>query len=350
MTDDTATHEELTMSASAAEAVIARAAQVTSAGMPLAAGLRAAAEEADSRSTARALRAVAAELDRGRSLDECLGAAKRLPPHLAGLIRAAGRTAAVGPMLAEWIENRRAARQHWRDVVAALAYPALSLALFIVVFLIFAMFVVPPFRQMVEEFGLKLPFNTRAVFWLSSSGAQMLTTVLGVTVAALGALRILGGRTAWSWLMTNLPLVGPAWHWTGVSEMLRCLSLLVQQRVPLPEALRLTADGIADRYVGEQCRRLATRIEGGSSLTMSLVELRSLPLSIVPLVHWGETADALPEALRSAAEMLEGRLRLKSAMLAQVIPPVVFVTVGVMACSLIGTFAGTLIPLIQGLS
>jgi len=335
------------MSAGAAEAVVERAAHVAAAGMPLAAGLRAAANEADSRQVARALLGVAAELERGRTLDDCLAQSRRVPPHLAGLIRAARRTVAVGPMLAEWIENRRAARQHWRGVMATLAYPAISLALFGVVFILFAIFVVPPFRQMVEEFGIALPFNTRAIFWLSGTGAGVFATVVGMTIVALAGLRLFGGRAAWSWLMTNLPLVGPTWHWTGVAELLRCLSLLVQHHVPLPEALKLAADGIADGYVADQCRRLATRVEGGASLTMSLIELRTLPLSIVPLVHWGERYDALAEALRSAAEMLEGRLRLKTAMLAQIVPPIIFVFVGVMACSLVGMIAGTIIPIIR---
>jgi type II secretory pathway component PulF len=293
---------------------------------------------------------VAAELDRGRSLEDCLDESGRVPPHLAGLIRAARRTAAVGPMLAEWIENRRAARQHWQGVVAALAYPVVSLFLFAVVFIVFASFVVPPFRQLVEEIGIRLPFNTRAIFWLSGTGAALLVTVAGVTALGLVALRTIGGRAAWSWLMTNLPLVGPAWHWTGSAEMLRCLSLLVRHDVPLPEALRLAAGGIADGYVGQQCRRLASQIEGGASLTMSLIELRTLPLSIVPLVHWGERQGALAEALRAAAEMLEGRLRMKTAMLGQVIPPVIFVFVGIMVCSLVGMIAGTLIPVLQGLT
>ena len=40
----------------------------------------------------------------------------------------AARRGAVGPMLAEWLENRRAARSHWRAIVAALAYPLFSVA------------------------------------------------------------------------------------------------------------------------------------------------------------------------------------------------------------------------------
>jgi len=348
--DEPAAENVPVMSASTAEAVIERAAHVTAAGMPLAAGLRAAAQETDSWRLARALRSIATHLDRGRSLEDCLTSSPRLPPHLAGLIRAARRTSDFSPMLAQWIENRRAARQHWRGVVAALAYPLFAVALACLVFLLFALLVVPPFRSMFEDFGLRLPSNTVAVLWICDAGSRLLISFALVAGIALVALRLIGGSAGWSTLMTSLPLIGPPWHWTGVAEMLRCLSLLVEQHVPLPEALRLTADGITDGYVGSQCRRLALLVEKGTSLTMSLIELRTLPVSIAPLIHWGEQHGLLADGLRSAAEMIEGRLNLRSDMLVQVVPPVTLILVGWMAISMMLALFLPLISLIQGLT
>lgn len=318
--------------------------------MPLAAGLRAAAKESDSWRLSRALRAIATELDRGRSLEDCLSSSGRLPPHLAGLIRAARRTNDFGPMVAQWIENRRAARQHWRGVMAALAYPALAVVLACLVFLLFSLIVVPPFRQMFREFDLLLPSNTVAVLWICDVGSRVLVSIILVGGIALIALRLLAGRAGWSVLMTNLPLLGLPWHWTGVAEMLRCLSLLIEQHVPLPEALRLTADGITDAYIGSQCRRLADMVQQGTSLTMSLIALRTLPVSIAPLIHWGERHGLLAEGLRSAAEMIEGRLNMRSDVLVQVVPPVALILVGWMAVSMMFALFMPLISLIQGLT
>ena len=339
------------LSAATAGAIVRRAAALSSAAMPLPAGLRAAADEADSWQLARGLQAIAAQLERGRSLDDCLAASsRRLPPHLAGLVRAAQRTGEFGPMLAEWLENRRAARQHWRAVLSALAYPALVTLLAAGVFLLFATVLVEPFKRMFEEFGLKLPYVTVHFFRMCDVVTQIVPPCLaGLAIAAVG-LRLIGGRAGWSWLLGNLPLVGPPWHWSGVAEMLRCLSLLVRHRVPLPEALRLTADGIADAYVASQCRTLAQKVERGQSLTMALIALRSLPLSIVPLVRWGEQGDLLSEGLRSAAEMIEGRLSLRTATLVQIVPPLVYVMILIFVGSGIGALFLPLFALIQGLS
>jgi len=220
----------------------------------------------------------------------------------------------------------------------------------IAVFLMLGILVVPTFRVMFDEFGLKLPVPTIYVLRATEFATRFFPLVVGLLVAICIGTRLIGGRAGLSCLVTNLPLIGPAWHWTGVAEMLRCLSLLVGYRVPLPEALRLTANGVTDAYVGEQCRALATRVEQGRSLTMSLVNLRTLPLSIVPLVRWGEQHDQLDSSLRSAAEMIENRLKVRTHVLAQIIPPLLFVLVGVSLASAIISLFLPLISLIQGLS
>ena len=110
-------------------------------------GLRAAAAESDSLRVAAGLRTLATEIERGRTLDECIASARNLPPYVAGLIRAAQRTGDVGLTLAAWTENRRSANQYWRAALAALTYPALSVVLAIGVFLFFRIMIVPRFAK-----------------------------------------------------------------------------------------------------------------------------------------------------------------------------------------------------------
>jgi type II secretory pathway component PulF len=347
--DEPKSQRELVLTACAAEAVISRAAHVAALGMPLASGLRVAASETDSRQVRRALIAVATELERGRSLAECLAHSRKLPRQFRGAIAAAQQSGAFSPLLVQWLEDRRASRQRWRGVVASLSYPLIAVTLACLVFLLFALFVIPVFGRMYDEFGLKLPAITLMTLWAAEAGSRIMLPVLGIGAVSIVVLRLIGGAAGWSLLVSNLPLIGLPWHWTGVAELLRLLSLLVEHQVSLPDALRLTADSSSDAYLAEQCRLLAGRVEQGTSLTMALVRMRTLPLSIVPLVHWGERHGALAEALRSAAEMIEGRVNMRTDMLVQVIPPVLMIVVGAMAASMtVGLFL-PLISLIQGL-
>jgi type IV pilus assembly protein PilC len=226
----------------------------------------------------------------------------------------------------------------------------LSAAFAIALFLFFAVFVVSTFRQMYDDFGLKLPALTKHFLWLSDIAIYLIPLGAVICLLTAAGVRLFGGRVGWSFFVTHLPLVGVNWHWTGVAEMLRCLGLLVERRLPLPAALRLAADGVSDAYVASQCRILADRIDEGSSLTMSLVHLRTLPLSIVPLVRWGEQRDLLSESLQSAAEMLEGRLALRTDALVQILPPILFLIVGALVGSGVLALFLPLISFLQGLS
>lgn len=350
MTAPVTTPEPL-LAGDTADALVERVAQLGQTGAPLAAGLRAAADETDSWRLAGALRRVAAEIERGRPLDDVIAAAtRRLPSHLAGLIRAAQRTGSLGDVLAQWLENRRAAREHWRRVVASLTYPAITLVLAIAIYLLLSVAVVQPFQAIVEDFGLITSVNFTVARWMGSSGLWVLAVVFAAPAIALLLLRIIGGPAAWSAMVTQVPFVGNCWHWTGVAEMLRSLALLLKHKLPLGDALRLTGGGISDAHVGGLCRDLATRLDQGTPLFMAIVHQRSLPLSIVPLVRWGEENNVLPEALESAAEMLEGRLRIRLTLIVQILPPLIFITVGMIVISLLFGVFSTLIPLIQGLS
>jgi type II secretory pathway component PulF len=338
------------LSAATAEALVEQVAHIGSASGDLAAGLRAAADETESYRLAAALRHVAEQVERGRPLDDVIaGATRRLPPHLAGLIRGAQRTGQLGTVLVEWLENRRAARVHWRSVMSALAYPAITLLISVAIYILFAMAIVRPFREIIEEMGLRTPVNLNAIYWVSTTGLAWLGWASILLFAALLALRIVGGRSAWSWMMSQLPLIGGTWHWTGVAEVLRSLGLLVEHRVPLPEALQLAGDGATDAYVGRLLRSCSQKVAGGMPLFLAIIQQRALPLSIVPLVRWGEQNDTLPEGLKSAAEMLEGRLRLRSLLLIQIFPPLIFILVAILVLSFFAVISGTMFTLLNGL-
>ncbi|MBW3599600.1 MAG: type II secretion system F family protein, partial [Planctomycetes bacterium] len=86
-----------------AEMLAVYVAELSAAGLPLAPGLRAAAEESGGR-LAAALRAMADGLDQGRSLEDVLSdPAARFPAYLQGLVRAALRTGQLGETLVDLV-------------------------------------------------------------------------------------------------------------------------------------------------------------------------------------------------------------------------------------------------------
>jgi type II secretory pathway component PulF len=334
-----------------AESLVRTVGQVASADLPLAAGLLAAAGEAASRRMSAALRHVASAIEKGESLEQALtSCGPRVPAYLAGFLKAAEKTGKLGVVLTEWMENQWAARTRMREVTAALVYPLISLGLTWGVFLFLSLAVAPTFKTMLREFGLKIPLPTRVFFWLSDVALPV--TIVGfVSVAvALLVLRVFGGRAAISRLIGALPLIGKLWHWSGAAEGLRALGLLVENQIPLAEALPLAGDGIADAHIGQACRQLGQRAAEGQPLWDALIRTRLLPLSIVPVIRQGEQQGTLDGSLRTAAQMLEDRVHSRSALLIQVLPPLIFLAVAFLIVMFFTAMYLPMISLIQGLA
>ena len=103
-------------------------------------------------------------------------------------------------------------------------------------FLFLTLTVAPVFKQMLTEFQLRLPLPTEVFFSLSDVWMPLTLSELAVVVLGLVAVRLFGGRRAYSQLMGAIPIVGKLWYWSGSAEGLRALGLLVENQIPLPQA------------------------------------------------------------------------------------------------------------------
>jgi general secretion pathway protein F len=289
-------------------------------------------------------------MDRGQTLEEVLDLpATGFPRYVQGLIRAAMQTGRLGETLIDLVEHRRAAREQWRSVTSAVAYPALLLACMLVAFVALSSFMSPVLRALISDFNIKLPLTSLWVMNLGEHAANASATLLAVAVVVGVVARLALGAARWRRLLGAVPLFGPLWHWSGVAEMSRLMAALVQRQVPLPDALRLSAGAVRDANVADVCRRLANDVEQGRDLATLVVVTPRLPTSMAPLLRWGLNAARLDEAFLCCAEMFEGRVRMRAALLRSVLPPFVFLMAATLALALIVGYVGPLIALIQNL-
>ena len=334
-----------------AEAVGIVVAQLADANLPLGEGLIAVAQEVRSRRLVKGLRRLGHTIQQGASLAEALQVHRgMLPPALAATLAAAEHSGRLGPVLAEWTENQLAAQARSRQVSQALTYPALCLALALLLLSFVGWYVLPAFDQMFREFELRIPSQTLVVLWLGRMAFPILVAVAGAIALLLLLLRLVGGRVGWNWCLTQTPLLGKLWHWTGVAEALRMLAILVEQHMPLAEALRLTGQSARDAYVGRSLQQLASRVAGGARFSASLEDDGRLPRSLAPLLRTGEHSGLLADGLRDAAAMLEQRVAAQCDLVTTVLPPLVFLVIGFVLLTVIGALFGPLVQLIQGLS
>jgi type II secretory pathway component PulF len=327
-------------------------AALTKAGVPLAPALRAAAEEIPSRRLAEAMTSLASELEAGRTLEMILAANPRfVPDHMRRLIETGIRSGNLSDVLVQLVDIDRTSVDLRRSIRLAVAYPILLVALTVALVGFLAWFVIPGFRQIFADFRTQLPWQTLVLIWLGEGhGLNLLAVVVGVALVVIVGLRIALSDSGWWRLVMRVPFVGPMLLWRGVADWSRLAALLLEQGLSLPESLGLAASGTRDPYIAAQGQRVSRSIGLGTRLGDALAMEPGMPKSLAPLVSWGEAQGALPDAFRTAGEMFENRVQLRSALLQSILPPIAFIIVLLIAFWLVTAMMGPLVQLITDLS
>ena len=311
------------LSAAEAAELSHQIAELTSAGLPLAQGLVALGEELPRGRLRRSMNDLARTLEAGVPLDQALRDQQgRIPPHLRGLVIAGMRSGRLGDLLNRFAAYVSVGTELKRRLWLSLAYPALTASCAFALFVLVCVFIVRQFKLIYRDFNIPLPTITRAVI----DFADVVDTVLSPVMIVAGALfvgwlaaRLLLKQPARRSLAGRLPLLGMVWRATSLAEFCHLLALLLESDLPLPEALRLTGEGVQDADIDVSCRLMARQVESGGSLSQAMAGRRLFPAGLARLVHWAEGQKSLAEVLHMAGSMFEARARSYSSFVGSVL-------------------------------
>jgi type IV pilus assembly protein PilC len=314
------------LSASEAREIGGHIAEVVSAGLPLEGGLAAVAEEFPGGRVRRALLRIVRKLEAGNDLESAL-AASGAPGYLPVLVRAGKRTGKTAEILEGFIAGSQSVSELRQTMWMAVAYP-LVLLLFTVPLGMFLVFwLVPEFGAIFDGFGVKLPFLTEGVLatsrFLADHGGKTLAVVAAAVLVLYLFVRLLLGPLGTRRMVCGIPVVGSLLRWLGMARFCPVLSLLIESRVPLDEALVLAGDASGDVEIREDCRGLVTHLQSGQTLETAARQTGRFPKSFVKALSWERHQEGFPEVLQSMSEMYAGRARALVAVLIAVLPPLV---------------------------
>jgi type II secretory pathway component PulF len=339
------------LSVEEATELAARVAELTRAGLPLGEGLRALAGELTSPRLAHVLQALAERLDAGDDLAAAIDSlGGRLPPHLRGLILAGLRSGRLPEVLEEYIDLEHSQADLYRRLWSSLLYPFVLLAILTGMAVIARVFIMGGFVEIFRDFGMALPMLTQ---WFIQSSWPMMWGMISLLCIATVVPVLLTAAQCLNWLwpvLYKMPMVGPVFRWSHLAEFGRLTGLLLDQQVPLPDALRLASEGLRDGNLASACRGVADEVGNGRVLFESMADRWQFPVSMIPVIEWGQRAPALPDAFRAVAEMFEGRVRSQSSLLKALMLPVMFLTITVFVGVFVLAMMLPMISLIQKLS
>ena len=278
---------------------------------------------------------LAARLSRGESLPEAMGHEDvGLPFSYRVVVEAglrAGRLTAALEGVSELAGKMADLR---RRIGLALVYPLIVLMLAYGLFVLFCMHLAPRLKGTFVTFGLR---TSEVLDCLTELGRHVSWWgwILPAAMAALiiwwkkaGERDFLAGNGTPANIAFLCPGVRRIAKFYRYSQFAELLALLIEQDVPLPEAIVLAADTTNDRAMQDAARAIAELSSQGHIRPEGLPGHRGFP----PFLHWlitrREEQTGMVSALRAAADMYRRRAVLRAEWIQVVFPALAAVIIG----------------------
>jgi general secretion pathway protein F len=339
------------------DALNAEIAALVRAGVPLDRGLLRAGEELGG-GLGQITSSLGNRLRQGQSLTEALESEKAtIPPLYRAVVEAGARSGRLAIGLEGLSRYLRSYAEARSAIGVALWYPVLVLMLAYLLFLGLVVVIIPRFIGSFESLGVQVVAPLR---WLERIGELApYWWPLGPILLVLLALawwqsgRAAGFR-AHSWSLLRLfPWMGALladYEAAGFAEL---LSLLLEHRVPYPQAITLAADATGDAAMSRGARQVAAAVERGRSPAEALADVPAG--SFRPMLRWAMAASpergSLVDSLRNLGPMYRKRAAFQAEKLQIFLPTILMLGLGGSATLLYGlTLFIPLSTLLAGLS
>jgi len=276
----------------------------------------------------------------GTALSDAFAAQGDLFPRVYTASLLAGeRSGSLETVLRRYVEYTKIIATLRRKITTALIYPAILVALSLVLMSIIVLKVVPAFTDYYHDFGAQLPFFTELIFNLSTfirSHILIIVLVIGATIAAFVAwIRQPGQKARFDHLILRMPGLGPVARKFATSQMARTLATLLGGGLPLVNALDISSKSIANQYMAGQLEVVASRVREGESFAAALEARGEFPEVAVKMAEVGESTGALQDMLNTVADFYDEEISTNMERFMALVEPLLLVIMGIVIAGLL---------------
>ncbi|HBP88169.1 MAG TPA: type II secretion system F family protein [Nitrospirales bacterium] len=217
-------------------------------------------------------------------------------------------------------------------IFSGLAYPALLVAVALIVLIFLLIWVVPLFSGLFQDMGESLPWLTQVVIDVAEGFRHhffLLAILLGsLMMGTRWALKNPKSRQAIDGWILRVPLLGSVIQKAATVRFARTLGFLVRRGVPLLSALGV-AGTVSGNKVFEQSIKMAiTEVQGGKPLSEVLRARQIFPPMVPQMIKVGESTGSMDAMLEKIGDLFEQEVDRTVATLTSVLEPIIIVVVG----------------------
>jgi type IV pilus assembly protein PilC len=274
------------------------------------------------------------DIEGGSALSEALG---KHPVYFDELYRnlvKAGESAGVLDTVLDTVATYKENIESLKGKIKkALFYPAVVIAVAILVSAILLIFVVPQFQNVFSSFGADLPAFTLMIIAASDFMIAYWWAVLFGAVGMIFAFvqarkRSVGFARFLDRMMLRLPVIGQIMHNAAIARFARTLAVTFKAGVPLVEALDTVAGATGNVVYEDAVKRIRDDVSVGYQVNVAMRQVNLFPHMVIQMTAIGEEAGALDTMLFKVAEFYEEEVNNAVDALSSLIEPMVMIFIG----------------------
>ncbi|MCE7528453.1 type II secretion system F family protein [Polynucleobacter sp. IMCC 29146] len=285
------------------------------------------------------------QLRQGNAFSACLRQALYPLDHsFIGLVEVSERSGQLSQALDSIATKLTTQMELRQQIQQALAYPCITVASALFLFLVMAFWVIPIFRDVFAQFQAELPWATQALLYSTSVLRRYFLTIL-LLLSALIFLWIV----AWHRLprlqnycdrmWMRIPLLGELLRLSALSFWCRTLGHLLSAEIPLLDALRITARSSNHWLTHDLSANIFTLLAQGWPLGEAILRAdshyRYFDRQTWQIICIGSESGALPAMLLNRASTLSQQLNQQLKLFSRNLEPVLIALVGLLIGGLV---------------
>lgn len=281
----------------------------------------------------KALEDVRSRVRTGESLSDAFAAQGLFPPLYASTVASGERSGEIATVLQRYINYSKTLLSVRKKVLAALTYPAILIALSIVLVVVLLTYVLPNFQDFFTDFDTELPLITRAVMGLSHLIRDYWYLWVGIIVGGAVLLAVWRrtpfGQRALESFVYRLPVIGSIARKFVITRFTRTLGTLVSGGIPMVTALEIASRAIGTPIYGKAISTVAARIREGAALWSSLEDTDLFPDMLIEMVKVGESSGTVAEMLDHVGNFTDEEIEHELQTMVSLVEPALLVTMAV---------------------
>ena len=280
------------------------------------------------------IRNVRNEISAGRTLSEsCAEYPNAFPKMFVSMVQAGEASGNLAEILEKTSTYFEETVKLIRQVKGALTYPAVVIAIALILVIVMLTVVIPVFAEMFSDFDQELPKPTQILIGLSSF---MKSNFLFLLAGAIGfgfffkhIIKTPRGRRRKDQILAKIPVIGELTRKVSLSRFSRTYAILIRAGVPILQTLEIVRSASNNIFVEDACSKITREINQGGQLSNVLLREPYFPPMIKHMARAGEQTGNVDGMLQKVADFYDSEVKTLVAALTSLMEPLLICFLGV---------------------